>query len=130
MRKSPRRVYSGVKSKVAGNLKTQNRVTGKAIRESWQTIAGLESEGVTNSYIKTAYPKTYSAVLKKPVKTASSRKSMNKSSSTYMSSSKKATAKRPATEDYQTIIDKIKSRFNDEDLKNMSVSDLQAEIMP
>ena len=121
--KSPRRVYSGVKSKVAGNIKTQNRVSAKHVRETWATI---QESGLSNSYIKSAYPKTYSAVLKKPVKTASTRKS----NSTNFTSGKKATPNRPMTEDYQAIIDKIKSRFNDEDLSKMSVTDLQKEIMP
>ena len=64
--------------------------------------------------------------MKKPVKTASGRKS----ASTNMTSGKKSTPNRPMAEDYQAIIDKIKSRFNDEDLSKMSVTDLQKEIMP
>ena len=56
IRKSPRRVYSGVKSKVAGNIKTQNRVSTKYVRDTWATI---QESGLSNSYIKSAYPKTY-----------------------------------------------------------------------
>lgn len=118
--------HSGVRSKVAGNIRTQNRVSQKQLRESWATIGQLESQGLPNSLLKSAYPKTWQTVIKKSTKSAL------KADKTVAvrKSPKKSPTKRPETADYQAVIDSIKSKFNEAELNKMSVADLQAEIMP
>ena len=73
------------------------------------------------SLLKSAYPKTYSSVIKK-----TSTKSALKADRTVAvrKSPKKSPSKRPQTADYQAVIDSIKSKYNEQELTKMSVADL------
>lgn len=147
-RLSPKKIYSGVKSKVAGNLQSQKRsVTGKGVithptRSTLGIVARTSPSAAKVTKQTTSSSKAFGGAYTSPNvkkfdsmrRTSSS--SMQKSAKSFKpldrSSSKKSTqAADPNVSEktMQQIIEGIKTRYSKELILKMSQEELQAEVL-
>ena len=129
MRKSPRRVYSAVKSKVAQNIRTQNKVTA-ATRTSWSKIAALEKsepgKGRVLNQMKSASKTILSPSKVQPKPRLKSSTSYSKT--TRYTPSQASSAKKPGN--YDNLLQAIRSKYGVDNIEKIPVDQLCRELLP
>lgn len=136
VRQSPRRVYSGVKSKVAGNLKTEAKVN---MRKSLAKYGeeDLDSRPVTYKAVKsrTSIGNAYTSPSPKKRLSAAKSSTMIEKNTTATAAGSVASPQKPVTSastasfasqsvNKGLIMDSIKQKYKIEDIATMSIDQL------